>query len=319
MDIERESAFPQRTLVTGASGFIGSHLSSRLSGSGAQVHAISRTLRAGPIHGVTWWQGDLTDIAQVRRILSAVKPEIVFHLAGHVAGSRNLALALPTFHGNLASTVNLLTAATEIGCRRIVLIGSMEEPDPLQPEAVPCSPYAASKWASGTYGRMFQQLYDTPVVNARVFMTYGPGQKDISKLVPHVILSLLQDQPPKLGNGNRPVDWVYVDDVVDGLLALARVPGLEGRTIDLGSGTLVPIRTVVDRIATMVRSPVEPLFAALPERPLERVRVADTAASHTTINWRPKTSLSEGLQLTVDWYRAHLEAMLHPNFSTRAL
>jgi len=110
------------------------------------------------------------------------------------------------------STVNLLTVAANIGCRRIVLLASLEEPEPGHTDAAPASPYAAAKWTSGTYGRMFHKLYQTPVVLVRPFMTYGPRQ-DVRPCY-HL---LLQDQAPKPASGQRQVDWIYVDDVIEGL------------------------------------------------------------------------------------------------------
>lgn len=297
----------QKILVTGASGFIGSRLCRCLCRNSAEVHAVSRTLRTTNTSCLRWWQVNLEDIAAVRNLLCTVKPEVIFHLASHVAGSRNLELVLPTLYSNQVTTVNLLTVATEIGCRRIVLTGSLEEPEPGNTEAAPCSPYAAAKWASSAYGRMFYELYQTPVVIARVFMVYGPGQQDVRKLIPYVTLSLLQGQAPKLSSGQRQVDWIYVDDVVDGLLAAAGVFNVEGCTVDLGSGILIPIRSVVQQLINLVDSRVEPLFSALPDRPMEQVRVSNTAYSYANLGWQPVTSLEKGLELTVDWYRRVLD------------
>ncbi len=116
-------------LVTGASGFIGSHLVRRVAASGsAEVHAVSRFDGPKDEGDARWWRGDLTDLATVRSLITAIKPAVIFHLASHVAGDRRLDHVMPTFRANLMSTVNLLTVAAEVGCRRIVLSGSMEEP-----------------------------------------------------------------------------------------------------------------------------------------------------------------------------------------------
>lgn len=300
----------QKILVTGASGFIGSRLCDRLYNNGAEVHAISRTIQTSDHSSVRWWQGNLEDIAVVRQILRSVQPDVIFHLASYVAGSRNLELVLPTFHSNLASTVNLLAVASEISCHRIVLIGSLEEPQP-DSNPTPCSPYAAAKWASSAYGRMFYQLYQTPVVIARLFMVYGCGQKDLNKLIPYVTLSLLQGQPPQLASGQRLVDWIYIDDVINGLLAAAVTPDVEGCTVDLGSGILTPIHAIVQQLVELINAQVTPLFGALPDRPLEQVRVANTADTYAKLGWQPLVSLEEGLQLTVDWYKSQLNFLLN--------
>jgi nucleoside-diphosphate-sugar epimerase len=295
----------QKILVTGASGFIGSHLCARLCTSGVEVHATSRTKRSSDISDIYWWQGDLGDITTVQNLLNVVKPDVIFHLSGQVTAAPNLALVLPTLHSLLVSTVNLLTVATDIGCRRIVLTGSLTEPEPGHTEAPPGSPYAAAKWASSAYGRLFHALYQAPVVIARPFMTYGPRQ-DRRKLIPSIALSLLQGEAPQLSSGQWQADWIYVDDVVDGLLAAAQVPGVEGHTVDLGSGTLVSIRAVVQQIVNLVGSRIEPLFGALPDRPMEQIRVADTARSYTMMGWEPTTPLTEGLTRTLAWYKRQL-------------
>jgi nucleoside-diphosphate-sugar epimerase len=295
----------RKILVTGAGGFIGGHLCHTLLGCGAEVHGISRGDQVEGRDVACWWRGDLTNPSGIQNILAKVKPDIIFHLASCVTGSRDLRSVWPTFEGNLASTVNLLTVASEIGCQRIILAGSLEEPEYGSGETVPCSPYAAAKGASSSYARMFHALYQTPVVVARLFMVYGPGQQDVSKLIPYVTLSLLNKQPPRLGSGQRQIDWIYVEDVVDGLIAAAHAPNMEGRTIDLGSGTLLSIQTIVLQLADRIDPQVELLWGALPDRPMEPTRVANILQTHDAIGWSPKTSLAMGLDHTVEWYREH--------------
>ena len=296
----------RRFLITGASGFIGSHLCRRLYESGANVHGISRTPRHSENGGARWWHVDVTDQVAVANIMAVLKPDVVVHLAACVTGRRELEVVLPTLRDNLVSAVNVLTAAAATGCGRVVLAGSLEEPDLEQGgEPIPCSPYAASKWSASAYGRMFYQLYNLPVVIARLFMVYGPAQHDLQKLIPYVTTSLLQGTPTKLTDGSRPVDWIYVADAVDGLLAVCQTPSVEGHTIDIGSGSLVPVRAVVEKIAELAASPVKPLFGALPSRSHERIRTADVHRTFQQVGWKAKVSLDQGLAETVHWYRSH--------------
>lgn len=297
-----------RVLVTGASGFIGRALCRRLLELGARVHGAARRSPA-PFEGFAGFtRGDLAAPETARALVEEARPELVVHLASHVTGARDLGAVLPTFQGNLASTVALLVAAQEGGCRRVVLAGSLEEPEPgpEAPSPVPASPYAAAKGAAGAYARMFHTLYGTPVVSARVFMVYGPGQRDLAKLVPYVTLALLRGERPALGPGLREVDWIHVDDVVTGLLALATAPGIEGERLDLGSGRLVTVREVVERLAALVRPEADLGFGERPKRPLEVVRRADAETTYRRTGWRPELSLDEGLRGTVEWYREAL-------------
>ena len=295
----------RRIAVTGAGGFIGSHLCRRLVAIGAEVHGISRSGPRADV-GIRWWQGDLAEIDDVREMIRAIEPHAIFHLASHVAGARDLRMVVPTFRGNLATTVNLLTCAAEIGCERVILAGSMEEPGADDPEPVPSSPYAAAKWSSSAYARMFYALYHLPVVILRIFMVYGPAQRDLRKLIPYVTVSLLTGRDLELTSGRREVDWIYVDDVVDAFVAAAAGKGLEGLTIDVGSGELVSVRRVVERLVDLVDPAREPTFGTLDDRPLETVTVADVARTRALIGWHPTTPLDTGLRRTVSWYEETL-------------
>jgi UDP-glucose 4-epimerase len=296
----------EQALVTGASGFIGARLSARLLEADANVHAVSRSERTSA--DVRWWAADVCDTEAARTLIRSVKPDFIFHLGSHVTGSRGLDAVLPTLHANLLSTVNILLAAAEVGCRRVVLAGSLEEPDGEDREPVPVSPYAAAKFAANTYGRMFHSLHGLPVVTLRIFMVYGPAQPDETRVVPYVITSLLRGQSPQLTAGTRPVDWVYLDDVVDALLASATTEGVLGKTLDVGSGMLTPVRDVVEEIVRLMRPSVAPRFGAVPERPNERIRVADVERTQALLGWAPRTPLSRGLAATVDWYAAREDA-----------
>lgn len=292
----------RKVLVTGASGFIGSHLCARLHRLGAVVHGVSRTTRHND-NVSKWWHLDLDDETATRQLVADVRPDMIFHLASLVTGKRDMELVLPALRGNLLSTLNLLIGATESGCGRIVLTGSLEEAEGDAACATPASPYAAAKSAASAYARMFQALYGTPVVTARLFMVYGPDQKDHAKLVPYVTLSLLRGEAPQLMSGAREVDWVYVDDVVDAYLALACRQGIDGETVDVGSGELVSVRAVVEQLADISGSGVQPQFGSVADRPMERVRVADVEQAYRLTGWKAKTSLAEGLRQTFAWYR----------------
>jgi len=298
-------------LVTGASGFIGTHLCQRLIACGARICAVSREPQRSESRNLQWRQVDVMDIAALRHVCESVQPRLVFHLASHVQGAREIGQVLPTFYGNLASTVHVLTALSEIGCDRVVLACSQEEPERVDRTTFARSPYAAAKWASGIYGRMFYELFQLPVVMPRIFMTYGPNQNDTHKLVPFVTIHLLRGETPRLGSGHRRADWIYVDDVVEGLLRAAISPGIEGCTFDLGAGSLVSVREIVDHISEIVGAKVEPEFDVLPDRPFEQERSADTTFLFQNLGYRPRTSLKLGLETTIAWYRRQLNSS-HP-------
>lgn len=294
-----------RILVTGASGFIGGRLAARLAAAGAEVHGVVRPGREGELPaGVVPAVADLSDAAAVRALVRRLRPAVVHHLAARVTGDRRIEHAGTIVLENLGQVVHLATSAAEVGVGKVVLAGSMEAPGEGEAAtAIPGSPYAASKWASTAFVRMAHRLYGLPVVVARLFMVYGPGQKDVTKLVPHVITSLLRGESPALSSGRREVDWIHVDDVVEALVAVASHPGAEGESFDVGSGRLVTIRDLVERIASIIGSAGSPRFGAIPDRPGERPAVADVARTRGKIGWEPKIDLDEGLRSTVAWFR----------------
>ena len=310
-----------KALVTGARGFIGSALCRRLVASGVEVHAVSRNPPVDALHWwrsvggdmseaaratmIQWWNADLIELEAVRSLIRTIRPDVTFHLASLVTGARSLEMVLPIFQHNFMTAFNLLMATAENSAGRIVLAGSFEEPDEV--DSVPCSPYAAAKWSASGYARMFSLLYQIPVVIAKIFMVYGPGQSDHTKLIPYVTLSLLRGETPRLSSGVRLVDWIYVDDVVEGLIGCGQTPGIDGRTVELGSGEMLSIREVVQQLSDLVACSVDPQFGALPDRPFERVKKADIAESYKVIGWRPSTPLRAGLTHTIKWYKNQVQ------------
>jgi UDP-glucose 4-epimerase len=290
-----------RVLVTGATGLIGSQLLPLLRE--ADVVALSRA--PGPDEeGLQWLVCDLAEPGSAFEIVTSVQPEVVIHLAGAVRGDRSLDAVTPTLGANLVATVELLEAATRLGCRRIVLSGSLlEEPAEGGAMPVPSSPYGASRWAASAYGRMFHALFDAPVVILRPSFAYGPRQES-TKLIPYVIKTLLEGGCPRLSSGERQLDCVYAEDVARAYADAASVAGVEGHTVDIGTGTRSSVRVIVERIVELLGStPGHPVFDALPVRPFEQEVEVDVEEAAQALGWRATTNLEDGLRNTIDWFR----------------
>ena len=260
-------------MVTGATGFFGSHFAA-VCEEGAEIFATSRAAREDV--GATFSVAASRSERYLRGSPHADRRQTGYRFPsfGHRNRSFRAGARASDAARALVSTVNLLTVAAEIGIARVILAGSLQEPKPDHAEPTPSSPYAAAKWASSAYGRMFRRIYGLPVVNLRVFQTYGPGQ-DVQKLIPYVTLALLRQQRPELSNGKWEADWIYIDDVISGLLAAARARDVPERTIDIGSGSLISVREIVMQLVHLTGSLATPIFGAMPDRPLEPVRVAD--------------------------------------------
>lgn len=275
----------------------------RLLRRGCEVLGVARRPPGTHSAAIPWLAADVSDPLQSRQVLADAAPEIVIHLASHVSADRSLDRVLSTFKDNLLSTVGVLVAAKSAGCKRVVIAGSMEEPDIAEPWPTPASPYAAAKWAAGGYARMFSALYGLPVVIVKIAMAYGPGQADPTKLVPYVVRSMLRGEAPRITSGTRAVDWVYIDDVAESIEQACFVDHLGGKSVDVGSGEHVTVRDFVNQLAAIVDPSIKPEFGALPDRALEREPRVDVKRTEALLGWRARTPLSEGLRHSVDWYR----------------
>lgn len=295
----------RRVLITGASGFIGRHLTRHLLDAGAEVHAL---IRPGSVrqptangHRVHWHRCELGDPAAVADALEETAAEVVFHLASQVQGDRDPDLVLPMLDDNTRTAVSVMTAAhRRPGCR-VVLAGSVEEPHTLG--EAPCSPYVAGKAAATAYARLFHDQWGLPVTVLRLAMVYGPDQPDVRKLVPHVITHLLAGRRPPLGSGARAIDWSYVDDVCRAFLLAATHPEAPGLVADIGSGTATTIAETVSLLAELTGHHGDLGFGELADRRRDIARIADARTAQTVLGWQPHTPLARGLARTVRWYQ----------------
>lgn len=295
----------RKVLITGANGFLGSHLVARLERLGASVYAVSRSTseHQGNACRIT---ADLSKEDTVSKLFNEIQPELVIHLAGYGVGSPGIENVLPTLQNDVATAINVMVAGTRAGTKRLLFAASLEEPEPGTSE-VAGSPYAAAKWTISMYAAMFHKLYRTPLVMLRPFMTYGPGQKE-HKLIPYATLSMLRGESPTLGSGLRLADWVFVEDVVEAFVAALTASDIEGSTFDLGSGQLVSIRNVITKIADLIGGSTRPVFGGIPDRPTEKVRAAETSQTEQLLQWKSNTTLEDGLRQTIAWYQGQLSS-----------
>lgn len=305
MNHPAEALAGKKVLVTGATGFIGTHLCQTLARHGAKVHAVTRSRTPYSAPGLVWHHVDLTALDATEACLSRVRADVVFELCSHAHGERDLSLVAATFRGELLSTIHVLTALAKVGCARAVLAGSMEEP---RAGDTPSSPYAAAKAASRLYADLFHHEYKVPVVMPRIFMTYGPGQA-AKKFVAYCTRAMLAGEPVHIRAPQRSADWVFVHDVVDGLIHTAVATEVEGRTMDLGTGQLTTLLEVARIIQELTCSTSE-IHADAAATATPPGREADVVATRKFVGWSANTPLVNGLMQTV---RHELGRMGHPS------
>jgi UDP-glucose 4-epimerase len=236
----------------------------------------------------------------VRIAVDEAEPDIVFHLAA--AGVTNPAVdPMLALMVNAGGTVNLLEALRGSDVQRVVLVGTSHEYG--AQEAMegldPFSAYAASKIAAWAYGRMYWRAYDLPVITVRPFQVYGPGQPH-EALIPATIRAALFDRDFPMTPGEQELDFVYAEDVVDGMTAAAEAPEIEGESLDLGTGAGYAIRSIVDQIWRLTGARGEVRVGALPYRSGGPMRlVADAERTAQLTGWRAATPLEEGLCATI--------------------
>jgi UDP-glucose 4-epimerase len=280
-------------LITGAGGFLGSHLFRALSKAARIVHCVGRPGRAASTV-------DLRDETAALQLFELVRPDIVFHLASASGGSVALENVLPHLRDDIVTTANCLVAAHLTGVKRFVIPGSTDEPGP---DGVPDSPYSMAKATCVSYGRMFHKIYGTPVVICRVFMTYGPGQK-ARKIVPYIIRSMLAGESPKLASAARMVDWIYIDDTIRALMLIGVQPNVDGQVFEVGSGECVSIAAFAAHVQRLIPDAPSAIVGDQPS--YGGSRRADLTLSKKVLGWEPQVGLEEGITRTIEWYRRSL-------------
>jgi UDP-glucose 4-epimerase len=310
----------KNVLLTGATGFIGSHLVKRLVTEGAQVSAlIMPECSLGPIAAfsdhINIIQADIANLDSLQAALALEKPDIVFHLAASVDVRRDWDCVPLMINNNLVGTANLLHVLKDRQIDLMINIGSSEEyGDALSPQSeenreLPVSPYSFSKVAAVYLCQMAAKVFNLPVVTARLFPVYGPGQ-NTGMFIPSAIMKLLSHEEFRMSPGEQIREFNYVDDVVEALLRLpACGDNIIGSVVNIGNGVPYKIIEVINTIRALIEDSACVQVGALPYRVGEVMEsYCDNSLLERLTGWSPQFSLEKGLELTVQWYRNELSA-----------
>ncbi|GIO13154.1 NAD-dependent dehydratase [Cohnella xylanilytica] len=303
----------KRILITGASGFIGRHLSRYLSRTLGCRHVFglvrdARRAVPDPDADVNYLVADLADKRQVQRALEEAKPQIVFHLAANTDRSPRLEDIDRMADDNVMGTIRLLQAAarSERPPEAIVNVGTCEQYGVFAAPATedmpvrPVSLYAATKTASETIAAAICRLSSIPFAHVRPTLVYGPGQSE-RYFIPQAIRTFLRQEDLPMTPGEQTRDFLHVDDAVRGLVAVSRSADCFGQVVNLGSGRAVSLLEVARLLRRLTNSSSEILAGSLPYRPSETMRYACDISKITALTgWRPEIPLEAGLRHTID-------------------
>lgn len=310
----------KRVLVTGATGFIGSHLVRRLLIEGAEVHILVRKGSncyriSDVIRNLIIWHGELKDYSSIDYCIKNSKPQIIYHLAADRNVKRDLNLIDSIIDTNVKGTIYLLKAVveTDTPLECFVNTGTSEEygdgftPFHEEQREVPVSPYSASKVAATYFCQMIHKTVGLPVVILRPFLTYGPYQ-DIDMFIPSLISHCISGKDFPMTEGSQTREFNYVDDIVEAYLLASTCPNAIGEIINVGNGLEYSIKDVAEKIVKMMGNPIRLLVGALPKRPGEATHFfCDNKKAISLLNWSPVIELEEGLKRTIDWDRNHFK------------
>ncbi len=323
-----ESHFKNKpVLITGAEGFIGSHLTRRLAEEGAEVTAL--VLPGADLSRLTGLESkvriqpvDIADEAGVKELADEVRPEVVFHLAAFTDVGRSWEKLDQALSVNLGGTVNLIKALQGGECKMMVAACTAEaygkNAPPFREEMAldPLSPYSFSKAAATRLCRMAPASLGVPVVILRLFLAYGPGQGE-ERFLPQLIRAGTEGRSFKMTGGKQTREYTYIDDVVEGFLLAARKGKGGGEVYNLGSGEEIAVGDLVSLVGEVLGKEIALDPEPLPYRTNEIMRlIGDHAKIEKELGWKAEVGLKEGLEKTVAWEQGRQGCQGQPRTAT---
>lgn len=321
----RSSMSSRSCFVTGGHGLLGASLVNALLSRGDRVTVLRRDRPAvsalslrGLESAVSVVEGDVCDAPMLERALGEYEVDTVFHLAAQtIVGTANRA-PTGTFDTNIRGTWTLMEVVRQLGIPRTVVASSdkaygSHEQLPYREEFAlqPRYPYDVSKAAADLIARSYWHTFGVPVAVTRFANLYGPGDTNLSRLVPEVVQAVLSGRRPIIRSDGTPErDFLFVDDAADAYLAIADAldgEGARGEAFNAGGGRPVAVGQLVSLICRLAGTDLAPDFrgSGTPSGEIDR-QFVDTAKIEKVCGWKPRVTLEDGLASTIEWYREHL-------------
>ncbi len=298
-------------LVTGGAGFLGSALANRLAKQGHEVRVLDNLTAGDPQRlnpHVLFTRGDVADIPKLWSLLQGI--DCVYHLAARVSVPESIQYPHDYNQVNVGGTVSVMEAMRDAGVKRVVLASSgavygRQSTQPLREDMTPDpdSPYAVSKFAAETYVRTIGTLWGIETVSLRIFNAYGPGQQlpaSHAPVIPRFVRAALGKASLVIfGDGRQTRDFVYLDDVVDALIAASTASNVNRQVINVGSGKETSIIDLVDAVAQVIGARLEPIYNTRQSGGVDRM-CADLTRARALLGFEPRITLLDGLQLMLE-------------------
>ena len=300
-------------LITGAKGFIGSNLLRKLVYEGYETNVILKTKNKcwrikDILKKTNIIIGDLNNFESINKIINKLKPKTIFHLAAYGAYEHQNEIE-KIKKVNLDATINLLKTCSKQGFKIFVNTGSnseygfkkkpMKETDFLEPNSY----YAIFKAATTLFCHYESISKKLPIITVRPFHVYGPYEEN-TRLIPTLILKLLNNQNPPLVASNIARDMIYIDDVVDFYLMIASKPSTNGDIFNIGSGHQKTIKEVYFSISNIIKSNLKPKWNSMNNRSWDQTTwKANMSIVKKRFKWKPKNNLKQGLTKSINWHR----------------
>lgn len=297
----------KRILITGISGFVGSHLARKLNILGAEVFGISRSHKGSNI-----FNGDITDRNFVEKIINKNNITMCFHLAAESLVESGQKDPYATFSTNIMGTLSILELSRIYNLDRIIIASTShvygDNKLPFKEDYFPrpSRPYETSKTCVDLIAQSYADTFGLPVLIPRFTNIYGPADYNYHRLIPKTIKRVLAGESPTMWGGTAIRDFIYIDDAIDAYIKMATVSVTsieKNRIYNFGTGKQYSVRDVIQTIITQSGSNVTVTKIADAREDEIKAQYVSTAKAKRILNWKPKVSFDNGIKKTIDWYK----------------
>ena len=301
----------KRILITGITGFIGTHLAKKLEDLGADVYGISRS-----IHTPKILKANITNYSLINAFIKETKIDICFHLAGESLVEAGQSHPYRTFKVNTEGTLNILEISRKYKMEKIIIASTAhvygENRLPYQENFTPkpTRPYETSKACTDLIAKSYADTFKLPVLIPRFVNIYGPGDLNFNRLVPGIFKAVLTNKSPQIWGGGAIREYLYIDDAVEAYIRLASVDISylgESNIFNFGSRDRISVKSLVQKIIDASGKKLI-MRKNLSKRPLEiKTQYVSSKKAKKILGWKSKVSLDQGLQKTLSWYTAYFK------------